>query len=175
MTSKLIVCGRGYKHDGTGKFYQTLEFCTRSPVGSTLLLVLLGVEAFFFGMFTICMLCDQYSVLHNGVNHIEQLKARKLKQELSQVSTFREGLMHIFGGDGSFSLWWLIPTDAKWKNAEKEFHFMLPKNAGALKHTIDMNDESSGVNLPAQDTDPDEAGMDSVITSRGEKAADDMV
>lgn len=73
-------------------------------------------------------------MLNSGINHIEQHKAKKIKKEPVPTNTFQEGLVHIFGGDGRFSLWWFIPVDAKWKSPEREFHFMLPRRAGDLKH-----------------------------------------
>ena len=85
------------------------------------------------------MLLDQYTVLNSGINHIEQHKAKKQKKEPLPASTFQEGLVHIFGGDGTFSLWWFIPVDAKWKSPEREFHFMLARGAGDLKHVANGN------------------------------------
>ena len=137
LFANIITCGRGYKHEGN-RVVQTLAFCKDSPVSHSLLSVFLGVEAFFFGMFTVCMLFDQYGVLSEGASHIDQHKARKLKKDFpgANNSSWTESLTHVFGGDGTFSIWWLIPVDAKWKNAEREFAFMLPRQQNS-SYSID--------------------------------------
>jgi len=137
--------------------------------------VFLGIEAFFFGMFTLCMMCDQYSVVYTGASHIDELKAKKHKKEVYRA-TFRESLQHIFGGDGSFSLWWFVPIDAKWKNPEKEFAFMLPRKSGVrpVSGGADINDADRAAGGKIRDSDDDESAP-SLVADRAEKPADDMV
>jgi len=124
LVARFIICSRGFKYEN-GQFFQTLAWCEKNPARDSLLVVFLAVEAMFFGLFTTCMLCDQYGVVTAGASHIDQMKARKMKKEI-QLKSVSENLAHIFGGDGTFSVSWFLPIDAKWKNPEKEFAFMLP-------------------------------------------------
>jgi hypothetical protein len=134
-------------------------------VKTSLMNMFLGVEAFFFGFFTICMLCDQYSVIEAGAPQIDQLKAKKESKALP-TSTRRESLAHIFGGDGSFSLVWLIPIDAKWKNPEKEFSFMLPREDD---HYDDDHVYENDTNSNELDKDISPSKNPSIIATRAEK------
>jgi palmitoyltransferase ZDHHC3/7/25 len=65
--------------------------------------VCLVVEAVLFGLFTLCMMCDQYSVMSTGATQIDRLKG--------EVNTSL-GIHEVFGGaSGKFSYSWLLPVD----------------------------------------------------------------
>lgn len=65
--------------------------------------VLLLVEAVLFGLFTLCMMCDQYSVITTGNTQIDRLKGEE--------STDNMGIIEVFGGTTNrFSLDWILPV-----------------------------------------------------------------
>ncbi|KAJ8603598.1 hypothetical protein CTAYLR_004852 [Chrysophaeum taylorii] len=64
-----------------------------------------AVFAVLFGLFTACMLCDQWTVLSTNVAKIDRLKGDPDDQEVSS------GVNEIFGGKShGFRLDWLLPT-----------------------------------------------------------------
>lgn len=74
--------------------------CSTQGVVMTTLLV---SEACLFGLFTLCMMCDQYSVLSSGVSHIDRFKGE---------TSAGFGLQEVFGGaNKSFSFDWLLPIE----------------------------------------------------------------
>ncbi|KAJ0399599.1 hypothetical protein P43SY_008918 [Pythium insidiosum] len=73
------------------------------PTHAALRVIFLVVEAVLFGLFTLCMMCDQYSVILTGTTQIDRLKG-----EVSESLGIRE----VFGGASSkFSYQWLLPGD----------------------------------------------------------------
>lgn len=65
----------------------------------------------FFGLFTFCMLFDQFDSITTSVSGIDALK-----KDYSYVKSTRESLREVFGGDGRFSLDWLIPINQHYTN-----------------------------------------------------------
>ncbi|TYZ68840.1 hypothetical protein PybrP1_011541 [[Pythium] brassicae (nom. inval.)] len=64
--------------------------------------MMLVLEAVLFGLFTLCMMCDQYSVITTGATQIDRLKG-----EVGDSLGVRE----VFGGASQgFSLNWLLPV-----------------------------------------------------------------
>ncbi|DBA03614.1 TPA: hypothetical protein N0F65_006793 [Lagenidium giganteum] len=56
-----------------------------------------------FGLFTLCMMCDQYSVITTGTTQIDRLKG-----EVADTLGIRE----VFGGSSSnFTISWLLPVN----------------------------------------------------------------
>jgi hypothetical protein len=175
--ARVVICGRGFRmNPQTGKYEQNVPFCDQpTGVGPSLMSIFLGVEAFFFGFFTICMLCDQYGVITAGASQIDQLKAKRDKRELS-ANSWSESFSHIFGGDGKFSFWWLIPIDAKWKNPQKEFAFMLPRPHDAHPlHPEESNKTENDAALDEIPSTPPPTEETSFVNTRSEKSADDAV
>jgi len=125
------------------------EYCSSSP-GPFVMMILLGVEALLFGLFTICMLCDQYSVVFSSMTQVERLKAElSVKAPPTRPRTTTEHLIEVFGGDG-LSIWWLIPVKARWKSREKIFQFVFPRDdfeasleEGRRFHVTDNPDDST--------------------------------
>lgn len=167
IISKSIHCSQGLKFDSSShKFTQTIEVCKGNDnPGDTLFIILVGIEAFFFGMFTICMICDQAAVVSSGQSHIDVHKQKRvLKKEEVKASTMSENFATVFGGDGQPSIWWFVPIDAKWKNPEKHFGFMLPKK----HHDPEAEKEHYLQNLG--NSEPTDG-----LLNRGEKSLDDLV
>ncbi|ETW00567.1 hypothetical protein, variant [Aphanomyces invadans] len=74
--------------------------------------VCLCMEAVLFGLFTMCMMCDQYSVITTGTTQIDRLKG-----ETSENLGVRE----VFGGSSSKpSLHWLLPVNISFPESIKE-------------------------------------------------------
>ncbi|RQM28775.1 hypothetical protein B5M09_006781 [Aphanomyces astaci] len=63
--------------------------------------VCLCMEAVLFGLFTMCMMCDQYSVITTGTTQIDRLKG-----ETSENLGVRE----VFGGtSNNLAMHWFFP------------------------------------------------------------------
>ncbi|KAE9020093.1 hypothetical protein PF011_g5567 [Phytophthora fragariae] len=73
------------------------------PTYGAIRVVCLILEAVLFGLFTMCMMCDQYSVITTGTTQIDRLKGEAADSL---------GLREVFGGpDFKFSLHWLLPVN----------------------------------------------------------------
>lgn len=128
LTYRAVLCGRSNELDssrGWKSFVQTNPQC-EARFASALTLVLLGVEAVFFGLFTMCMLCDASSMFISGATQVDQYKAKKTGTQSASSHSCTDSLAVVFGDDGRFSAGWLVPIDARWKHASKQFGFMLP-------------------------------------------------
>lgn len=92
--------------------------------GSDLLtLIALFCECILFGMFTSCMMCDQYEVVLTNVTQIDRLKGDLLmQQQQPPPSEDRAGINEVFGTNhagprvmldkatkAGFQLHWLVP------------------------------------------------------------------
>eukprot|EP00937_MAST-01D_sp_MAST-1D-sp2_P001601 g1601.t1 len=76
--------------------------------GGALANMFLFIEGLLFGMFTLCMLCDQASVVASNTTSIDRLKGDKGVERSSW-----ENLQEVFGGDKpGFRLHWLLPVPA---------------------------------------------------------------
>lgn len=127
-----MICGATYERQASSRRYtQTNPLCDSSGGFGAIWQVLLGVEAVFFALFTLCMICDATTMFSSGTAHIDQKK----NQDATQAHTWNESFAHVFGGDGRFSPLWLLPIDARWKNASKQFGFML-----RIKHLETLDD-----------------------------------
>jgi len=83
------------------------------------LLTMIGlvVEAVLFGMFTTCMMCDQYEVVLTNVTQIDRLKGDLLLQQQQPQSDDRAGINEVFGTSrvlekatkAGFRMDWLLP------------------------------------------------------------------
>jgi palmitoyltransferase len=110
LGTRFVYCVGGYmdKHD-------------RCLDQGTDLLTLIGlvVEAVLFGMFTTCMMCDQYEVVLTNVTQIDRLKGELLLQQQQQLhpSDDRAGINEVFGTSkilekatkAGFRMDWLLP------------------------------------------------------------------
>uniref|UniRef100_K3WKJ1 Palmitoyltransferase n=1 Tax=Globisporangium ultimum (strain ATCC 200006 / CBS 805.95 / DAOM BR144) TaxID=431595 RepID=K3WKJ1_GLOUD len=73
------------------------------PSSGAIRVVFLVLEAVLFGLFTMCMMCDQYSVITTGATQIDRLKGEV---------TDNLGIREVFGGASRrFSLHWLLPVN----------------------------------------------------------------
>lgn len=78
------------------------------------LIIFLLVESLLFGMFTICMMSDQVSVISSGNTQIDRLKS---------VNTYvKHEVNEVFGGssDDSFTITWLMPIPVKFDGLSKD-------------------------------------------------------
>mmetsp|Transcript_7813 Transcript_7813/g.10902 ORF Transcript_7813/g.10902 Transcript_7813/m.10902 type:complete len:393 (+) Transcript_7813:244-1422(+) len=90
--------------------------------------VIVGVFAILFGLFTSCMLCDQWSVLSTNVAKIDRLKG----EELAVSSEVNE----VFGGKSrGFHLHWLIPVPPNYPDSVHDdvMGYRLPPEAQLSK------------------------------------------
>ncbi|EQC42560.1 hypothetical protein SDRG_00290 [Saprolegnia diclina VS20] len=74
--------------------------------------ICLCLEAVLFGLFTMCMMCDQYSVITTGTTQIDRLKG-----ETSENLGIRE----VFGGvNNKIALHWFLPVNIWFPESIKE-------------------------------------------------------
>ncbi|GAB9466587.1 hypothetical protein Gpo141_00003958 [Globisporangium polare] len=72
------------------------------PSYGALRVVFLVLEAVLFGLFTMCMMCDQYSMITTGMTQIDRFKG-----EVTDTLGIRE----VFGGASKrFALHWVLPV-----------------------------------------------------------------
>mmetsp|Transcript_12560 Transcript_12560/g.42464 ORF Transcript_12560/g.42464 Transcript_12560/m.42464 type:complete len:348 (-) Transcript_12560:46-1089(-) len=70
-----------------------------------LLIVFLVAEALLFGLFTMCMMCDQYAVVMENRTQIDRLKGEKHDVD--------HDVNEVFGGSHDFEMHWLYPTPVR--------------------------------------------------------------
>ena len=102
--------------------------------------VLLMLEAILFGIFTLCMMCDQYEVIRQGATQIERKKGVPELQRALRTKTFKDNLNELFG-TSRFSISWFLPTTVTWKNKDEIFAYQLLKDTKI--NQVDL--ESGGV------------------------------
>jgi hypothetical protein len=122
---RVLHCLRSQTFSASARSVQP-AYCDATP-GPFIMMVILAMEAILFGLFTMCMLCDQYSAVFSSMTHIERLKdpaAAVAKPGRAKTST--EHLSEVFGGD-SFSAWWLLPVQAQWKARDRLFQYQFPR------------------------------------------------
>ena len=103
--------------------YDAMRRDLPTPFGVGALVV--GTCAVLFGLFTSCMLCDQYSVLSTNVAKID-----RLKNQLTTVSEINE----VFGGRSrGFHLHWLLPIAPHFPDSVKDdvFGFRVPDDSSS--------------------------------------------
>ena len=96
---------------------------TPSGFVSTLTLTICAV---LFGLFTLCMMVDQYQVLATGLTQIDRHKgggAAAGKFAVLAATETPEALVanmraEVFGGDGRFDVTWLLPTPIVYRDPE---------------------------------------------------------
>jgi palmitoyltransferase ZDHHC3/7/25 len=98
---------------GGGDFMSAIESAKDqrdrcNQVDANIMVIFLVIESLLFGLFTLCMMGDQTSVLSEGQTQIDKLKG--LKHETG-VDDFNE----VFGCDSDvkFQLEWLVPIPMK--------------------------------------------------------------
>lgn len=87
-----------------------------------LIVIFLLVEALLFGLFTMCMMCDQYSVVASNQTKVDKLKGQKH----DNTEDFNE----VFGSSNKvrFSWDWLVPNPAQYPEdcRARIFGYTLP-------------------------------------------------
>lgn len=95
-----------------------LATCTRAQCGQTSVgfMVSLIVEAVLFGLFTLCMLCDQLNSIFTNTTGIDRLKGHNTNANTNVWANLAE----VFGGEDTdgFSLLWLLPTRIHYPDPE---------------------------------------------------------
>ena len=81
-------------------------------------ILLLCCEATLFGIFTFCMMLDQWTVVTTNVTQIDRLKLGSRSSALQQRSS--EDFNEVFGGTKGFELSWLVPMPMKLPKSIKE-------------------------------------------------------
>lgn len=87
-------------------------------VGGGALMFGVVVEAILFGLFTMCMMCDQWSVVLSSMTQIDRLKGERVRKR----STC-DNLTEVFGGEPRFSIGWLLPIPVYFKDHERTYGF----------------------------------------------------
>ena len=82
-------------------------------------------EAMLFGLFTLCMLCDQWQGIATGATQIDRLKG-----EDGGDGTLFENLTEVFGGKPGFSVRWFMPVNACFVDRDELFGYCLRAASG---------------------------------------------
>jgi hypothetical protein len=135
--SKTLSCAR-YGNEYSALDYDRLapEYC-RSHVTTTLFIVFLCIECILFGLFTMCMLCDQYPNVTTGQTHIDNYKLTLAeKARRARGRTLKDNLAMVFG-DGGFSPLWFLPIDPKWKRPELVLEYVLSVSSSSSSSKLE--------------------------------------
>ena len=145
------------------------DYCKLSGSGF-ILLIFLCIEAILFGLFTMCMLCDQYSVVFSSQTQVERLKPElPVKPASARSKTTSEYLAEVFGGD-AFSPMWLVPVQARWKSRDRVYQWMMPRAdwEAALEAGATGRDAAAEPNDARAAT---ELNLDTAVDALGRRAA----
>lgn len=94
------------------------ETCS-TIVWSTAAILILFIICTLFGLFTLCMLCDQLSNIADNMTGIEHLQGQE-----QESRSFIENMKEVCGGD-RFSIWWLFPVCVEFKNREQVLGYTI--------------------------------------------------
>mmetsp|Transcript_2623 Transcript_2623/g.3043 ORF Transcript_2623/g.3043 Transcript_2623/m.3043 type:complete len:338 (-) Transcript_2623:1001-2014(-) len=89
-----------------------------ASIGGSMIMFGVVLEALLFGLFTLCMMCDQWSVVLSSVTQIDRLKGERARKR-----SLCENLTEVFGGEPRFSITWLLPTPVRFKDREQTFGY----------------------------------------------------
>ena len=108
----------------------TTEFkpphCKPKPE-SIIFLILLFIESALFGLFTLCMLCDQVHSVVTNKTYIDRLKEKDKSHKVRgrYFTTFFLHMREVVGDRPKF-FDWVLPTRPKWKDMELLYGFCMP-------------------------------------------------
>jgi len=88
--------------------------------GASILMFAIIVEAILFGLFTFCMMCDQWSVVLTSATKIDRLKG-----DAPSKRGMCDNLTEVFGGEPRFSIFWLLPTSVKFSRPEQVYGYRV--------------------------------------------------
>ncbi|KAI9921618.1 hypothetical protein PsorP6_002186 [Peronosclerospora sorghi] len=142
---------------GTG--FNVRLWCNKDPCPTygAIRVVCLILEAVLFGLFTMCMMCDQYSVITTGTTQIDRLKG-EIRENL--------GLQEVFGGANTkFAMHWLLPVNIWFPSSVKhqvlgyvmEHELNLSEDDSSEMDTL-MNDDSASDTATTMTTETLEGG-----------------
>ena len=93
-------------------------------------IILLCIESLLFGLFTMCMLCDQVHSVVTNQTYIDRLKDRNSNSKRRRrgdgwCKRFFTHMREVVG-DRPTILDWCLPTTPKWKDMELLYGFCMP-------------------------------------------------
>ncbi|GBG29100.1 Palmitoyltransferase ZDHHC7 [Hondaea fermentalgiana] len=93
--------------------------CNMSVLANILMFFVI-VEGVLFGLFTMCMLCDQTNMVLTANSKIDRLQgARSSKRPIC------DNLTEVFGGEPRFSIFWLLPTKISHTRPEEVYGYRV--------------------------------------------------
>ncbi len=106
--------------------------------GQTVCVVILIIEAFLFGLFTCCMGCDQAQGIMTSQTAIDRLKG-----DIVEKRSVLDNLREVFGGNGHFTIDWLLPVDQQFRDWSDLTGYTVQDNDGRDTGTSDGNSNSN--------------------------------
>ena len=103
----------------------TPPHCQKRPE-NVLFITLLFVESALFGLFTMCMLCDQVHSVMTNTTYIDRLKE---KPNHRRVGGYWKNFFHHMSevvGDKPKFFDWFLPTKPEWHDMESLYGFCMP-------------------------------------------------
>lgn len=99
----------------------------------TIQILLLVVEGALFGLFTSCMMLDQWAVVTTNTTQIDRLKGGA--DTASDSSN--KGVNETFGGERGFAVDWLLPTKVEFPESihEELYGFCIPCSSSTGPHS----------------------------------------
>lgn len=117
-----------------------------------LLVIFLVIEAVLFGLFTCCMMLDQYTVVSTNTTAIDRLKGEYHK--LSRAATHE--VNEVFGGkDRRFRLDWFLPVPVAFPRslAFDILGYRLDHDDHETGRALHHHDEEDGILMVNRDRD----------------------
>mmetsp|Transcript_23757 Transcript_23757/g.82609 ORF Transcript_23757/g.82609 Transcript_23757/m.82609 type:complete len:308 (-) Transcript_23757:145-1068(-) len=126
--------------------------CVGGGASGNLLVVGVVVCACLFGLFTLCMLCDQSHSVMTNTTGIDRLKGHDEGSHAHGRAVMWSSLAEVFGGEPAFQLSWLLPTVVTWPDPDSVAGYcMAPAPKGGRWGADDAMDGDSGDDMAPMD------------------------
>lgn len=181
--SKFIYCAkhstslrrrRSKKYTPPPTQYPLDPMCQDASIGDSMMEFGLFVQCLLFGLFTLCMMCDQWSVVVSAMTQIDRYKA-SLKQPnklRSSKSRLWRNLAEVFGGDPNKYTFltvisWLLPMNTTFLDEEELYGYRLLETVGSngvsgigdTEDELDIENQSDAMHLTKQPREATEADL----------------
>lgn len=99
---------------------------------------LMFIFSLLFGFFTFSLLVDMIYVITSSNTNIDNMQNHSFTS-----NTRKQSIAEVFGGNGSFSIFWFLPTAPRYKNLEDTLGYRrMDSNELSMVDEMNENDEN---------------------------------